>query len=162
VKNSHDSTYYRCVRKLSPSSKEPPDAKTVWIFTNEADPCRGSEDEQRLLIRAAEDAAENGLDFHVWKLPKAGNEKGTWGDSVFTQFASNVDFLKEEMDFDMEDMMYRVQQQGKKARKSLTFPLLLPDWRENPDCPGILVDAFRTVQVTKRPTPIIVSQRTNM
>lgn len=151
----------RCVHKLSPSSKEPPDAKTVWIFSNEPDPCHGNDEAKRLLMKTVEDAAENGLDFHVWKLPKADDPEAVWGDSIFTDFVSNADCLKEEMDFDFDDMMYRIQQQSNKQRKTLTFPLLLPDWRDNPKCPGIMVDAFRTTQPSKRPLPVAVNQRTS-
>lgn len=60
----------RCVRTLSPASKELPDSKTVWIFTNQDDPCHGSKDQKTAMDTLKRDCQEAGISLHVLPLPK--------------------------------------------------------------------------------------------
>ena len=51
------------------TSQNPYDSRTIWIFTNQDDPCYGNEREKEQVIVVAKDAVDNGIDIHVWPLP---------------------------------------------------------------------------------------------
>ncbi len=60
----------RCVRSPTPASGQPPDSKVVWIFTNQDDPCRGSDAQRTRVNMLKRDCQEAGVAIHVLPLPK--------------------------------------------------------------------------------------------
>lgn len=171
----------RCVNKKATTSKTPGDSKTVWIFTNEDDPCQGSEDEKRLVGMVANDTAGNGIDIQLWPLPKSISTRSSsppfrrhvFFDSITTKNVHNgadsyEDFYLssscERMDagvvFDFDDMLEDVQRQWKKVRRAYSVPLLLPDFRERPEHPGIQLDFFNIIQIQTKPSAVTIHQLT--
>jgi hypothetical protein len=60
----------KCVRTLTPSRKYLPDSKAVWIYSNQDDPCHGSEVQQTRMNMLKRDCQELGVVVHVLLLPK--------------------------------------------------------------------------------------------
>jgi len=70
----------KCVKKNATSSSKSInlyDSKTIWIFTNNDNPCHSpmyntttqKEEERQQLLTIAKDAMENGIDMKIWPLP---------------------------------------------------------------------------------------------
>lgn len=159
----------KCVKNHATTSKIPADAKTVWIFTNEDDPCGGNEDETKLMVIVAKDAVENGLDVQVWPLPRFNGApfcRKLFFNNITTTRDDLRSFLLERQDdeegaFDLDDMIEDVLHQWKKVRRVSSLPLLLPDWRDKPDDPGIMVDLFGIIQIQRKPQSVTIHQLTN-
>jgi hypothetical protein len=159
----------KCIKNHATTSKIPADAKTVWIFTNEDDLCSGNVDKKKLMVIVAKDAIENGLDIQVWPLPCSNGAPfccKLFFNDITTACDDYQSFLLEQQDdeegaFDLNDMIENALQQWKKVRRVSSLPLLLPDWRDRPDDPGIMVDLFGIVQIQRKPQLVMIHQLTN-
>lgn len=142
----------RCVKQRTPSDKALPDGKSLWIFTNDDDPLKDDEDREK-IEKAAGDAIENGVEIHVWPMKTPFNSD--FYDSILTTPVPET-----EETFDVEDLMDRIQREFRKQRKAFQCPMLLPNWREHPEDPGIMIDFYRPVQIQKKPQPFVIHQQT--
>ncbi len=160
----------RCVKNPTPASKELPDSKSVWIFTNQDDPCHGDEAKRTRLHMTTRDFKEAGVAIRVLPLPKnTSSEVGMseFDHSIFySNFAFPNDCVRVATDsngiVDVEAILDRFDVVTKKRRKYATLPLLLPGWKERKDSTTrIMLDLFSTVQVRNKPQKISVHQETN-
>lgn len=154
------------------SSKELPDSKAVWIFTNQDDPCHGVEHQKtRLTNQVKADFNEANIAIHVMPLPKKSVESGDGSDdfdqSIFYNYLTapykRVEDVKDDETgaVDMESVVERFEIGVKKRRKYGTIPLLLPGWKEREGDPGIMLDLYSAVQVRSKPQKIPVHQEKN-
>mmetsp|Transcript_16836 Transcript_16836/g.25281 ORF Transcript_16836/g.25281 Transcript_16836/m.25281 type:complete len:843 (+) Transcript_16836:1-2529(+) len=130
----------KCVKKLGRTSKEIDDCKTVWIFTNEHDPIRGSEEQRELVQTAARDLVENDVDIRLWSLPRA--DRVRFDGNLFYKFITTTDDddandargqgmsqnSPGEDYLDLEGLVERFSQAFGKVRKTQSIPMYLPDW----------------------------------
>ena len=132
----------KCVKKLGRTSKEIEDCKTVWIFTNEHDPIRGSEEQKELVQCAARDLVENDVDIRLWSLPRA--DRVRFDGNLFYSFITTTDNADAndgrsqgmsqhspgEDDLDLEGLVEKFSQAFGKVRKTQSIPMYLPDWND--------------------------------
>lgn len=142
----------RCVKKRTASDKALPDGKSLWIFTNDDNPT--ADDEEPLLIeKATSDLLENDVDIHVWPMKTPFTTD--FYDSIL---AAPVE--TQENIFDMEELMDQIKREFRKHRVAFRLPMLLPNWRDHPEDPGIMIDFFRPIQIQKKPQPKTIHQET--
>jgi hypothetical protein len=181
-------TNAKCVRTLSPASKELPDSKTVWIFTNQDDPCYGSKDQKTAMDTLKRDCQEAGISLHVLPLPK---RDGSFNREIFfndlvtgptddsEEEYSTIDpsdeadcgpdvvdgkSSKTRVVMDIDTILDKFNIATKKRRKYATLPLLLPGWKGRDgadDRPGIMLDLYGVVQVRNKPQKVPVHQENN-
>jgi hypothetical protein len=160
----------RCVRNPTPASKQLPDSKSVWIFTNQDDPCHGDEAKITRIHMATRDFQEAGIAIRILPLPKktsSGVGMIEFDHSIFySNFISPNYCVRVAADskgtVDVEAILDRFDVVTKKRRKYATLPLLLPGWKDRKDSNiGIMLDLFGTVQVRNKPQKIPVHQETN-
>ena len=149
--------FCRCVKKRTASDKAPPDAKTVWIFTNNDNPHSSNREERGLMILTSNDTKENGLDLQLWPLQKVDSSPFDTA-LLYDDFCTTPDQLRAHMD--MEELMEVIRQQAKTIRRAFSLPLLFPDWREQQDPTGIMLDFFRPIQQQKKPLPVWINPDT--
>ena len=148
------------------------DTKSLWIFTNQYDPCQGNDREQKQSLVLANDVAENGIEIHLWPL---GN--------IFRTpiFYDKIDVLPKyhafgiptsphdpqhlqngyDNAFNLGDVLDEVQNNWKKIRKLQSLPFLFPDWKLRPQKPSIMLDLYPLIRLKRKPIPVIVNQKTN-
>jgi len=144
----------RCVKQRSTSDKALPDGKSLWIFTNDDNPMKDEDDEgQEKIEKAASDVVENGVDIHVWPMKTPFNSD--FYDSILPSPVETQEDI-----FDMEELMDRIKREFRKQRIAFRCPMLLPNWRDQPEDPGIMIDFYRPVQIQKKPQPITIHQET--
>lgn len=178
----------RCVRTLSPASKELPDSKTVWIFTNQDDPCHGSKDQKTAMDTLKRDCQDAGISLHVLPLPK---RDGSFNKEIFfkdlvtrptddgeeeeystidpsndADYSPGVDGKSSKTCgvMDIDTILDKFHIATKKRRKYATLPLLLPGWKGRDgadDRPGIMLDLYGVVQVRNKPQKVPVHQENN-
>jgi ATP-dependent DNA helicase 2 subunit 1 len=138
-----------CVKKLSRTSKEAEDSKTVWIFTNEHDPIRSSEQERKLVQCAHRDLVENEVVIRLWALPRADripfDYKLFYDFIVFDQCQDGdndndndnagiigsqgmLQHSPGENDLDLDGLLEQFSQAFGRVRKTQSIPMHLPDW----------------------------------
>jgi hypothetical protein len=139
----------RCVRSPTPASKQPPDSKAVWIFTNQDDPCHGNEDQRKRMYTLKRDYQEAGVAIHVLPLPKRqsseseGDRSFDWkifyndlmtapndGENYTSDLSADDDDgkLPASAVVDIDTILDRFASGTKRRRKYATLPLLLPGW----------------------------------
>lgn len=148
----------RCVKADSPSNKLP-DAKVLWIFTNNDNPC-SNEGDARQLSAVAKDASENGIDIHLLPLPPKEKEfdKSLFYNDVLSD--SSEEFA-EEGGVNVEAVLESFDKAIRKIRKYSVMPLLLPGWKDIGDSPAIMLDIYSRIQVKTKPSPVTVHQELN-
>ena len=139
-----------------PTHKTPGDLKSIWIFTNHDNPHQGRDEEKRQLAQIITDLADGGTDFVVWSLPKADgcvfDPKLLYSDLQCLVHAPAT--------FDMEEMLENIGHQAKKPRRVLCMPMVLPDWKDHKEEPGIMVNFYKIVQQQRKPQPKWINQAT--
>uniref|UniRef100_A0A6U3Y072 SAP domain-containing protein n=1 Tax=Skeletonema marinoi TaxID=267567 RepID=A0A6U3Y072_9STRA len=152
----------KCVKMRSPSGKDLPDAKTIWIFTNQDNPC-SSEFDKIQTITHAKDLKDATVDIHVMPLPKkSGDFDKTF---LYNDLLSPIS-VQEDVDcfadnsgtLDIEDVLEHFGHFARKVRKYAYVPLFLPGWKEREGDPGIMLDLYSVVRERKKPVPITVHQ----
>ncbi|KAL9188308.1 hypothetical protein ACHAXT_006686 [Thalassiosira profunda] len=167
--------YAKCVKTPGPSSKDPPDSKSVWIFTNRDDPLHGDDDQRthqrtKMMRTVRTDCRENNIAVHVMPLPKEGGVKFD-RELFYNEFTSRDNRVEDEENFvqseeggggvlDVEAIVNNFQMSARRKRKYATVPLLLPGWKQR-DSPGIMLDLFGMVQVRSKPAKVSVHQEKN-
>ena len=165
-----------CVRQKPTKVKGkvimPPDSKQIWIITNlDSDPCHGREDIRVRFQERLEELREAGVNVFVWQLPTRDmmvtGEEHTMSDTdhgeyslacnfVPNPFFTNVGMIRapesEASPLDREQFTRSAFRLNLKLRPSFSVPLLLPDWKKNPDYPGIQVDLYKIVKRASKPT----------
>lgn len=162
----------KCVKKNPATSRRPDDSKTVWIFTNDDDPCRDlGPDEVRRVEVTVKDVANNGVHVRLYPVPvsdrcrrrrgplprsnhdhqtNGGFDRGIFYDRVLTE---------------PEDAGHK----WKRVRKAFTLPLLLPNQfgdasrggrNHHHRCRNVLLDFFR-LTTPRTPRPVDVSTETS-
>mmetsp|Transcript_11578 Transcript_11578/g.25067 ORF Transcript_11578/g.25067 Transcript_11578/m.25067 type:complete len:773 (+) Transcript_11578:166-2484(+) len=161
----------KCVKKQAATSKNPGDSKSLWIFTNEDNPCKDKEVEKEQVVIVAKDAVDNGLEINVWPLPRL-NAPSPFDRTKFFDLITTKDVYSEpsyientegfaQGEMDLDDLLEDIDRSWKKVRKAQTLQLFLPGWENRPANPGIMVDLIRPVQVKRKPVAITVNQATN-
>lgn len=130
-----------------------PDGKSLWIFTTDDDPLADEEESSEKVEKAASDLLENGVDVHLMPL------KTPFNSEFYDSILSSPVETQEDM-FDMDDLMDRIKRDFRKHRIALRLPMLLPNWRQKPDDPGIMIDFYRPMQIQKKPQPRTIHQET--
>ena len=180
----------RHVKTPSASSKQLPDSRTIWIFTNNDDPCKDNEETKNRLRTAKNDCQEGGITINVLPLPKllisdeedsSGFDKSIFYNdltSTSSQKKTSTEEVKENdinvdisyADFgtadggpavDIDTIVDNFQMGMKKRRKYATVPLLLPGWKGREDNPGIMLDLYSAVQVRSKLAKVAVHQEKN-
>mmetsp|Transcript_44054 Transcript_44054/g.93790 ORF Transcript_44054/g.93790 Transcript_44054/m.93790 type:complete len:711 (+) Transcript_44054:140-2272(+) len=157
------------VKTPAPSSKQLPDSKTVWIFTNQDDPCRDNEGQRTRMDALRKDCRDADIAVHVLPLPRKdarGGEGGFDRTIFYDGFTTPYKLDQGEVDsddgvVDVEAVVENFAMGTRKRRKYATLPLLLPGWKERPDHPGIMLDLYSLVQVRSKPQKITVHQEKN-
>ncbi|KAL7497365.1 hypothetical protein ACHAWT_006377 [Skeletonema menzelii] len=152
----------KCVKMRSTAGKDLPDAKSVWIFTNQDYPC-SSEFDKIQTITHAKDLKEADIDIHVMPMPKksGGFDKSLLYNEMLSPISlqENVDcFANDDGTLDIEDVLENFGHFARKVRKYAYVPLLLPGWKEREGDPGIMLDLYSVVRERKKPVPITVHQ----
>lgn len=140
--------------------------KTIWIFTNEDNPCYGNEEEKKHLIVCANDVVDNGVDIYAWPLPRLSSITFDWSvlfNCITTKdsYTDETSLLlrKENVPFTtLDDILSLIQQQWKKSRRSFSVPLLFPGYEERVNDPGIQLDFFLPVSIQRMPGYVMVHQ----
>jgi hypothetical protein len=150
----------KCVKKTAKVGENIPDVKQIWIFTANDNPC--APEVLRVMQTTIQDAKENGVEISVWPLPKKGVDGvATLSYFDYRQFYDVIQATKplQHMAEGTYDLQL-LQSAWKTVRRAFTLPLLLPDWRENPNRPGIALDVYRLVLPSKIPNKVPVHQST--
>ena len=159
------------MKKQAATSKSPGDSKSLWIFTNEDNPCKDKKAEREQVVIVAKDAVDNGLEINVWPLPRL-NATSTFDRAKFFNLITTKDVYSEpsyientegfaQGEIDLDDLLEDIDRSWKKVRKAQTMALFLPGWETRPANPGIMVDLIRLVQIKRKPVPVTVNQATN-
>lgn len=157
----------KCVKKDSPSYKGPPDTKTIWIFTNQDDPCYGRDDEKNQVEKIIQDVTQNGIEIKVWPLPNASGS--VFDRTLFYSRINNEEQIEEELQYALDpskrsvnltDFLSQVNQQWKKRRPFRGISMVLPG-SMSVESNAIALDLYRLVQPQTKPTPVSVHQQTN-
>ncbi|KAL3817675.1 hypothetical protein ACHAXA_002824 [Cyclostephanos tholiformis] len=175
----------RFVRSSTPASKQPPDSKAVWIFTNQDDPCRGNDVQRMRMSMLRRDCQEAGVAIHLLPMPKP--PSSSLGPKEIGSFDRNIfynDLVTDPNDVDettmdssddndekklpapvvnIDAILEKFVLGTRKRRKYATLPLLLPGWGGDDagDCPGIMLDLYGVVQVRNKPQKVSVHQENN-
>jgi non-homologous end joining protein Ku len=152
----------KCVKMLGPSSKDLPDSKAIWIFTNQDNPC-SSEFDKIQTITHAKDLKDAAVDIHVLPMPKKSGDfdKSLLYKDLLSQVSLNADvdcFENKDGTLDIEDVLENFGHFARKVRKYAYVPLFLPGWKQREVDPGIMLDLYSLVRERKRPVPITVHQ----
>ncbi|KAL7547792.1 hypothetical protein ACHAWF_011057 [Thalassiosira exigua] len=162
----------KLVKTPGPSSKQPPDSKAVWIFTNQDDPCRTDETQRARLDMLKRDCREADINLHVMPLPKFSRDDGEMSEFDQSLFYNDLtapfnrvedaDGLSDSNGtVDVEAILLNFDMGARKRRKQGTLPLLLPGWKDRRDHPGIMLDLYGLVTVRKKPMKYAVHQENN-
>lgn len=158
------------MKNPTPASKQLPDSKSVWIFTNQDDPCHGDDAKSARIQMVTRDFQEAGVVIHILPLPKKSSSGVGTIEFDHSIFYSNLESFKDYVHVasdsngivDVEAILEIFDVGTKKRRKYATLPLLLPSWEERKDnVTGIMLDLYSTVQVRNKPQKIPVHQETN-
>lgn len=109
---------------------------------------------------------DNGFGIHLCPLPRNSLlpfDRALFFDSIITK-DNHVDHSSElarEQFRDILDIEQIGYQIGRKPRRALHVPLLLPGWQERPQEQHVMLDLFRFVSTQKKPIPVMVHQETN-
>lgn len=152
----------KCVKMRSPAGKDLPDAKSIWIFTNQDNPCSSDFDKIQTVTHAR-DLKDASVDIHVMPMPK---KTGDFDKSLLYNDLLSPISLQENVDcfadnngtLDIEDVLENFGHFARKARKYAYVPLFLPGWKEREGDPGIMLDLYSVVRERKKPIPITVHQ----
>lgn len=152
----------KCVKMRSPAGKDLPDAKSIWIFTNQDNPCSSDFDKIQTITHA-KDLKDASVDIHVMPMPK---KSGDFDKSLLYNDLLSPISLQENVDcfadnngtLDIEDVLENFGHFARKARKYAYVPLFLPGWKEREGDPGIMLDLYSVVRERKKPVPITVHQ----
>ena len=153
----------KCVKMLGPSSKDLPDSKSIWIFTNQDNPC-SSEFDKIQTITHAKDLKDAVVDIHVMPMPKKSSDfdKALLYNDMLShnRLDEDVDCFENNNDgsLDIEDVLEKFGHFARKVRKFAYVPLFLPGWKEREGDPGIMLDLYSVVRVRQKPVPITVHQ----
>jgi non-homologous end joining protein Ku len=152
----------KCVKMLGPSSKDLPDSKSIWIFTNQDNPC-SSEFDKIQTITHAKDLKDAAVDIYVMPMPKKSGDfdKALLYKDLLSQVSLNADvdcFENKDGTLDIEDVLENFGHFARKVRKYAYVPLFLPGWKEREGGPGIMLDLYSVVRERKKPVPITVHQ----
>lgn len=148
------------------------DTKSLWIFTNQDDPCQGNEREQKQTLVLANDVAENGIEIHLWPLGNIFRTPIFYDriDVLPKYHAFGIPTVPHDSQtlqkgnhnaFNLGDVLDEVQNNWKKIRKLQSLPFLLPDWKSHPNKPNIMLDLYSLIRLKRKPIPVIVNQKTN-
>eukprot|EP00574_Skeletonema_japonicum_P002359 CAMPEP_0201723992 /NCGR_PEP_ID=MMETSP0593-20130828/7847_1 /ASSEMBLY_ACC=CAM_ASM_000672 /TAXON_ID=267983 /ORGANISM="Skeletonema japonicum, Strain CCMP2506" /LENGTH=712 /DNA_ID=CAMNT_0048215169 /DNA_START=85 /DNA_END=2223 /DNA_ORIENTATION=+ len=152
----------KCVKMRSPAGKDLPDAKSIWIFTNQDNPCSSNFDKIQTITHG-KDLKDANVDIHVMPMPK---KSGDFDKSLLYNDLLSPISLQENVDcfadnngtLDIEDVLENFGHFARKARKYAYVPLFLPGWKEREGDPGIMLDLYSVVRERKKPVPITVHQ----
>ena len=149
---------FRCVKTDTPSNKLP-DAKALWIFTNNDNPC-SNEGDARQVAAIAKDASENGIDIYLLPLPP---KEKVFDKSLFydEMLSNHSEEFAEDGAVDVEAVLESFDRAIRKVRKYSVMPLLLPGWKDREDDPGIMLDVYSMIQLKTKPSPVTVHQELN-
>ena len=111
------------------------------------------EDGREKIEKAASDVIDNGIDIHIW--PMKTPFRTDFYDSILTSPVETQQDI-----FDMEELMDRIKREFRKQRVAFRCPMLLPNWRDRPDDPGIMIDFYAPLQIQKKPQAITIHQKT--
>mmetsp|Transcript_21189 Transcript_21189/g.27294 ORF Transcript_21189/g.27294 Transcript_21189/m.27294 type:complete len:811 (-) Transcript_21189:225-2657(-) len=152
---------------IKPTSKNISDLKTIWIFTNEDDPCSGNEEKKKQIKAYTKDAAENGVNIIVWSMPKL--EDGSYKPFDRSLLFGEISARGVDSDdhiclsggkYNVDQMIAQIRRQSRALRRSCTLPLLFPGWENKKDV-GIQLDLYRLVSIKARPRAgVIVHKET--
>jgi len=148
-----DSSYVKKVTSSSLANKTPRDIKTVWIFTNDDDPCQSNDEEKERVKIIAKDVNDNGVELKLWPLPARKFDRSKFYDSIVEPEESEID------SFVLESFLNRVNQQWKRYRRAFAVPLLLPGQATVEQ--AMALDMFKLVQPQRKPEPFSIDKRTN-
>jgi len=160
----------KCVKNPTPASKQLPDSKAIWIFTNQDDPCHGDEAQKSRINMVRKDCREAEIAIHILPLPKKSSEedeKSGFDQSIFYNDLTDHYKRVEDVEYsateavDIDAFVEKFEMGTKKRRRYATVPLLLPGWKERKDNPGIMLDLYGVVQVRNKPQKVSVHQENN-
>lgn len=117
----------------------------MWIFTD----TDVEEDQREFVEKTARDIVENGLELHLYPM----------GQSFATDFWNDMLSSPLVMFEDLADLLEKIHRTYRKERHAFSIPLLLPDWRDSLDYPGIMVDFYRPVRTQRKPSAITIHQQ---
>ena len=153
----------KCVKMRAPSgSNDLPDAKSIWIFTNQDYPCFSEFDKIQTLTHA-KDLKDASVDIHVMHMPKKNGDfdKTLLYNNLISPISVQEDvdcFADNDGTLDIEEVLENFQCFARKVRKYAYVPLYLPGWKERKGEPGIMLDLYSMVRERKKPVPITVHQ----
>lgn len=155
----------KCVKTLRPSSKDLPDSKSIWIFTNQDNPCYNEFDKIQTIIHA-KDMKDSAVDIHVMPMPKTAGDfdKALLYNDLLSPVSLHEDvncFETNGGTLDIDDVLENFGHFARKVRKYASVPLFLPGWKEREGQPGIMLDLYSMVRERKKPVPISVHQEKN-
>jgi len=150
--------YRSCSFVRKPKPGEPSDSKQIWIFTNDDNPC--PEEALRIMQTTVNDVKENGIELVVWPLPKTNANEFDY--SLFYDTIQATTPLRDygSENTSLEAILCDMQVRWKKTRRAFAVPLLLPNWRDHPDRPGIALDVYRMILPGKTPAKVPIHQET--
>ncbi|CAN0246272.1 unnamed protein product [Ascophyllum nodosum] len=148
--------------------KQPQDFKRIFLFTNDDDPTRGDDNEEKKLQIVAKDAVHASIEIQLFHLKQS---DGTRFDTekFYRAILSgdgddyNDKFLGEGCG-DPQELMRRVRRKEFKKRRLARLPFYLREGLEEAGAaPAVAFDVqlFNMVHPAKRPNPIHLDKRTN-
>jgi len=152
------------------TTSQPPDSKTVWLFTNCLDPCHGNDEEMERVSVVAKDALDNGIKLQVWPLPfphvSLSSTQAEYFDQtiLFNRILSNPNIIrprpKNSTCFtNLQNVLEEVSIKWKKVQKTQQISLLLPD-RGITEYPDIKLDLYASLTERRKPNHTIIHQHT--
>ncbi|GKZ00401.1 hypothetical protein MPSEU_000993100 [Mayamaea pseudoterrestris] len=167
----------KCVRhkpnKVKGKMTMPPDSMQIWILTNQdKNPCHG---DAEMLAKIKERIEElDPIKVYIWQLPTIemmvpdiaeDMEDATEHECadlvcklIPNPFFTNVGMVRprqsEETPLDQDNFTRVTFRLNLNLRPSFSVPLLLPNWKSNPDYPGIQLDLYKIVKKASKPTAL--------
>ncbi|CAM9259428.1 unnamed protein product, partial [Laminaria digitata] len=143
--------------------KQPMDHKRIFLFTNDDDPLRGDEDEQKKVNIVAKDAVNASIEIQLFHMKREGKsfDVDKYYRAILT--GNGDDYNEQSIGDGVEttnELMDKVRRKEFKKRRLARMPFHL---REGPEGTAISFDVqlFNMVHTAKRPYPIHLDARRN-
>lgn len=132
----------KCVRKPKPGEAQ--DAKEIWIFTAQDQPCESKEMLKDFQNFIKDHTREKRIELVVFGLKE---------NFDYSLFYHRIRAQTPNRDLVLADQVWNRLNVIKKTRRAFGLPLLLPGWKERgQQGPNIMIDFFRLVQKAKPPS----------
>ena len=136
------------------SSQKDRDIHRIWIFTDDDNPNAGQVDEQQKVFTIAKDAKDSGGEISLWHIGDTFQVEKFYKRMLCLE--NDDELLYRATDFEHGRLNLSQMRKKQLAKRSLaTLPFIIGEYL------SITVQLFKTVEVTRKPTPTYLYRVTN-